>query len=89
MSEGNPKVSIVLPVRNQADHIRSVVENHIIVLESKIVPRVEILLVENGSSDSSIAVCQELAREFQGRVQVVSLVSHRTGWGAAVQFGLS
>lgn len=89
MSEGNPKVSIVLPVRNQADHIRSVVENHIIVLESKIVPRLEIVLVENGSTDASVAVCEDLAREYQGRVQVISLVSPRTGWGAAVQYGLS
>lgn len=89
MTPGSPHISIILPVRNQADHIRAVVENHVIVLESKNIPRLEILLVENGSTDASVAVCEALAQEYRGRVEVVSLVSPRTGWGAAVQFGLS
>jgi glycosyltransferase involved in cell wall biosynthesis len=67
-------VSIVLPVHNQGDHVAEVVREYEETLPRLPVPH-EIVLVVNGSTDSSLAVCRELE-------------SVEGGWGRAVLLGL-
>ncbi|MGE3556407.1 MAG: glycosyltransferase family 2 protein [Candidatus Obscuribacterales bacterium] len=81
------QVSVVLPVCNQADHIERVVRQHQGILESGLqAGSFEIILVENGSTDESFAVCARIAAELDN---VIALRSPRTGWGAAIQLGLA
>jgi glycosyltransferase involved in cell wall biosynthesis len=85
MQRETPLVSLVLPVHNQGEHIRSIVEGYIDGLE--VLPiRHEIILVVNGSTDESQAVCDALAAEFEG-VQAIAL--DKRGWGRSVRTGLS
>jgi glycosyltransferase involved in cell wall biosynthesis len=85
MQREAPLVSLVLPVHNQGEHIRSIVEGYIDGLE--VLPiRHEIILVVNGSTDESLAVCEALAAEFDG-VQAIAL--DKRGWGRSVRTGLT
>jgi len=84
MSE-SPRISVVLPVYNQADHIRSVVEGHLAAL-TRVPDATELVLVPNGCRDDSEAVCRTLAAAHAS-VRVVP--SARGGWGVAVKTGLA
>lgn len=53
------KVSIIIPVYNAADFVREAVESVLCQPETA-----EIILVEDGSTDNSLDVCQTLAAEF-------------------------
>jgi len=77
-------LSIILPVHNQADHIEPIVREYEAGLERLPNPH-ELLLITNGCSDASPAVCRALAAEFPS-VQV--LHNEETGWGRAVIRGL-
>lgn len=77
-------ISIILPVHNQADHIRAVVAEYEAALAKIQNPR-ELLLVVNGCRDNSLEVCQELAKQFS-TVRVIPSV--KGGWGLAVRLGL-
>jgi len=85
MQREAPLVSLVLPVHNQGEHIRSIVEGYIDGLEALPV-RHEIILVINGSTDESQAVCEALVAEFDG-VQAIAL--DKRGWGRSVRTGLT
>ena len=78
-------VSVVLPVYNQADHLRSVVEEYECELARLPTPH-ELILVPNGCRDRSEEVCAELARA-RPTVRVVTLSS--MGWGRAVRARLA
>ncbi len=78
-------ISIILPVYNQGDHIRAVVEDYQTALERVSHPH-EILLVVNNSRDNSLEVCNTLAAEYPG---VRVLHSEHGGWGLAVKLGLA
>jgi glycosyltransferase involved in cell wall biosynthesis len=78
-------ISIVLPIHNQADHLRPVVEDFVRALARLPVPY-ELLLVVNGSRDASIEVARELAGAF---APVRAIESIPGGWGLAVRLGLA
>ena len=80
-----PEISIVLPVHNQADHVRATVESYLQVMEG-LNRRTEILLVINGCRDDSLDVCNQLAAEHRN-VRVHQ--ADRAGWGLAVRTGLA
>ncbi|MBI4772608.1 MAG: glycosyltransferase [Deltaproteobacteria bacterium] len=77
--------SIVLPICNQADHIRTVVNEYAEKLAELTVPY-EIILVVNGCRDNSEALCRDLAER---RENVRLIVSRTGGWGLAVKLGMS
>ena len=77
-------VSIVLPVRNQGDHVADVVREYEESLARLPVPH-EVVLVVNGSTDSSLRACRELERTNPA---VKVLESVEGGWGRAVLLGL-
>ncbi len=77
--------SLILPVHDQADHIRRIVEAFVGVLKSKFEPW-ELVLVPNACTDATVDVCREIAAS-RSEVRVVEL--EHGGWGRAVRAGLS
>ena len=77
-------LSLVLPVYNQEDHIRGVVEGYRVVLD-RLGGEYELLLVTNGCTDRSPEICAELAA---GSERVRTLDLRQGGWGRAVRAGL-
>lgn len=77
-------ISIVIPVHNQADHVRSVVEEYEEALARVPNPH-ELILVVNGCRDNSLDICRVLAEQY-GPVRVIH--SEKSGWGLAVKLGL-
>jgi glycosyltransferase involved in cell wall biosynthesis len=80
-----PAVTVALPVYNQADHIAGVVRGYTDVL-TRLGGSFELLLVTNGCTDASPAVCRALADEHTS-VRTIDLP--RGGWGRAVKAGIA
>jgi len=81
---GKTDYSIILPVFNQADHIRQAVGEYLQALSS--VPfSWEMILVVNGCRDDSWEQCQALA---QASPPICAILSRKAGWGRAVRQGL-
>jgi glycosyltransferase involved in cell wall biosynthesis len=80
-----PDISIVLPVYNQADHIRGIVEGYLAALDN-LKHSAEIVLVVNASRDGSLECCQALCQCY-GSLKV--LHDDQPGWGRAVRTGLA
>ena len=78
-------ISVVLPVHNQADHIRDLVVDYLRALDSLNAEH-ELILVPNGCRDNTIEICEQLEIEYFN-VRVVE--SERGGWGLAVRAGLA
>jgi glycosyltransferase involved in cell wall biosynthesis len=76
--------SVVLPVHNQADHIRGVVRGYLDVLQ-RLPNSAEVVLVTNACSDESVEVCEQLAAEEES---VTTLDLAEGGWGRAVKAGV-
>jgi glycosyltransferase involved in cell wall biosynthesis len=79
-----PKLSIILPVYNQADHIEEIVSQYQAAL-SHLSHTHEMILVVNGSKDKSLEVCQSLAQQDKS---INVLHSPSGGWGLAVRMGI-
>jgi glycosyltransferase involved in cell wall biosynthesis len=77
--------SIILPIYNQSDHVRSVVDEYMENLTKLTIPY-EIILVVNGSRDNSEDLCRTLAERHEN---VLLIVSQAGGWGFAVKLGLN
>lgn len=80
------KISVVLPVYNQADHIEEVLTGYLSAL-AKTNLSFELLPVINGPrKDKSLEICQAIS---QKEPRVRTLVTDKGGWGHAVRFGLA
>lgn len=79
-----PRISLILPIHNQADHVEQVVTGFVRVLDV-FAQTYELLLVTNACTDASVSVCQALAAANPA-VQVIELAEG--GWGRAVRAGL-
>ncbi len=79
-----PYASLVLPIHNQAEHIRLVVEGFLADFE-KLEHRCELILVPNGCRDASVEICEELVARHPDDVRMVAL--ERGGWGNAINAG--
>lgn len=77
-------ISVVLPVYNQADHVEPMIREYEAVLARLPVPY-ELVVVVNGSTDDSLAVCRRL-EDANDSLRV--LHSELGGWGRAVRLGL-
>jgi hypothetical protein len=78
------KLSLVLPCRNQADHIGQVLPRYLRPLESLGFP-FELIVVPNASTDETQAVVEALARGDE-RIRVAP--NPAGGWGLSVRSGL-
>ena len=76
-------ISIVLPIHNQAQQLRPMIDDYLAEL-SRVVASSELILVLNGCTDDSAAVAGKLARPGLRRI-----VSQEAGWGRAVRLGLA
>lgn len=81
-NEKQPVLSVIVPVHNVEAFVEKCVDS---LLAQTIVGSMEIILVENGSTDGSLAVCKQLAARSEC-VKVV--VSEVVGPSAARNFGL-
>jgi glycosyltransferase involved in cell wall biosynthesis len=79
------RVSVVLPFSNQADAVEDIVRGHIAALGNAGMD-CELLLVPNGSSDDTTAVCRAVAARLPG-VRCVEIDGR--GWGRAVRAGIA
>lgn len=75
------ELSIILPVLNEAKFIGQVVQDIIVIMEASGI-KYEIILAENGSTDNSLQVLNELAGKHS--TIKVCVAPHR-GWGIAIQ----
>jgi glycosyltransferase involved in cell wall biosynthesis len=79
-SETGPGISVVIPVRDDAEYL----ERCLVALAAQTLQPVEVIVVDNGSSDASAAV----ARRFSARVieqrEVGIPIASATGYDAAV-----
>lgn len=78
-------VSVILPVHNQADHIKDIVQGYIEVM-SKLADKYEFILVANACRDNTVAVCQALGKE---NACIKTVATEKGGWGNAVKMGLA
>lgn len=65
------RVAVAVPIYNEASHLRSKILR--LIQAKGAYPISSILLAENGSSDQSFKVCQELASEFPDLIQCFHL----------------
>lgn len=63
-----PKVSVIVPVHNTAPYLEKCVDS----IMAQTLQDIEIILVENGSTDNSLELCHQLA-EKDGRVRVLHI----------------
>ena len=77
----NPKVSVIIPVYNSSEYIRHCLDS----LLSQTLQDIEILCVDDGSTDDSLSILEEYSRKDQ-RVRV--LTQENAGAGAARNHGL-
>lgn len=86
MEMTKPEVSLFFPVYMDEKTVRTVAERSITLLED-IASRYEIIIVDDGSPDSSGALADELARENH-QIQVIHH-SRNLGYGAALKSGVA
>ena len=69
-----PQVSVIIPVYNKENYLRQSVES----VMGQTVKELEILLIDDGSTDGSLAICEELAKE-DGRIRVIHKANEGPG----------
>jgi glycosyltransferase involved in cell wall biosynthesis len=79
------RMSVIVPVYNQADHIERVLQEYLDVLAQAPV-ETELIAVVNGSRDQSLEICRAVATRNPA-LRVLSIDA--PGWGNAVRAGLS
>lgn len=77
----NPLISVIVPVYNVEDYIGDCINS----LQNQSYKNIEILLVDDGSSDKSLEICYEFAKEDE-RIRVFS--KPNGGQGSARNLGL-
>ena len=82
-----PRLSYVLPVHNQARVIETSVQRLLSRLQA--FPGSEVILVENGSTDASPALCAQLAGVSADDGVTVRVVRSETGMGNALRRGIA
>lgn len=81
----NPILSVIVPCRNQANHIRSVLESYLQALNASAIP-FELVAVPNASSDNTETEVRRAA-DSDPRIQVIA--NAEGGWGRSVLVGLA
>jgi glycosyltransferase involved in cell wall biosynthesis len=84
--QGSSSISVVLPAFNEAQNLATTVNDGIETLQ-KIGADHEILIVDDGSTDDTPAICRELA----ARYSAARIIRHERnrGYGAALRTGFS
>jgi dolichol-phosphate mannosyltransferase len=78
-------ISIIIPVHNEQDTIEEVVTN---ILHHITTPRLEIILVNDGSTDNSMKIIEKLATIWSRYIRIINLPI-RIGQSGAITAGCS
>ncbi len=78
-------MSIIIPLHNEQLRLRSAVQRVIHYAERNLMGRYEILLVENGSNDETLAIARELERTYR---PIRAFHIDQRSKAAAVRFGM-
>ncbi|MBR6633807.1 MAG: glycosyltransferase [Clostridia bacterium] len=70
-----PEVSIIVPVYNAEKHLHRCISS----LRKQTLENIEIILVDDSSTDSSLAICNEMAKE-DSRIKVIHKVNEGAGY---------
>jgi glycosyltransferase involved in cell wall biosynthesis len=81
----NDLVSVILPCRNQADHIGRVLDGYFVALDGLGLPY-ELVVVPNASTDGTWDVVERISL---GHPQVRVVDNPLGGWGLSVRTGLA
>jgi len=81
------RISVVIPVHNESAKLEQFFQTFINTLKPELSQTVlEIILVENGSTDSTWEVCQSMARKAPNLIR--ALQSPRASYGEAIRLGM-
>jgi glycosyltransferase involved in cell wall biosynthesis len=81
------RYSVVVPVHNEAAHLEALTARFLGALPPEVTTVLhEVILVENGSTDDTLAACQRLRLAYPGVVRVVS--NARGSYGEAIKRGM-
>ncbi len=80
-------ISAVLPAYNEEDNIARAVHDMVAVLETLPIEEYEVIVVNDGSTDRTPAICDELARQSQ-HVQIIHHPTNR-GYADALKSGFA
>ena len=75
------KLSVIIPVYNSQKYLRSCVDS----IRRQTYPHLEIILVDDGSTDGSALICDQLAKEDN---RILSLHKENGGTSSARNFGI-
>ena len=64
------KVSVIIPVYNTEDYLRECIES----LVNQTLREIEILIVNDGSTDSSLEIMKEFKNKYPNIIKMVKLV---------------
>ena len=81
IDEEKPCISVIVPVYNGQDYLRACIES----IEGQTYRNLEVIIVNDGSSDGTGALCSSLAEEY-GNIQVIDM--NDEGVSAARNAGL-
>lgn len=84
MNHDKPDISIVIPVYNEEEILRTAVQDLLTSLPS-LKRHVEVILAENGSSDRTIAIAQELCEQTS---EVTYFSASEPNYGLALREGI-
>lgn len=82
MAESNPLISVIIPVYNVAKYVRRCIES----VERQTYQSLEVILVDDGSTDDSGKICDELEDEFDN---ITVFHTANSGLSAARNFGMN
>lgn len=77
------EVSVIIPVYNAASYVRQAVESALMQPEVR-----EVLLVEDGSPDNALEICQQLAKEYEQVILLRHPNGENRGAGASRNLGM-
>jgi GT2 family glycosyltransferase len=79
--------TVVVPAHNEASHLEEFVTRFIENLPAELAALLqEIIIVENGSTDTTLQVCRHLEQQFPGLVRIVTI--RRGSYGEAIKRGM-
>lgn len=84
IKEENVDVSVIIPFLNQQSYIKGVVRNILKEITDSL--SIEILLIDDGSTDDSASVCKELSAQYK---QIKYLYQENAGVSAARNYGIN
>jgi glycosyltransferase involved in cell wall biosynthesis len=80
---GNPKISVIIPTYNRAEHLRRTIRY---LLDQSDAPEHEILVIDDGSTDSTLELIHEFEEKLAGKLRRIPAGHH--GPAAARNLGI-